>query len=189
MGIYHVQLPVGAKSYLKEGKDGGIVVANSTAEAKEVMKAYLGLPSDAAWAAATVTAITEGVDLDGWRCRCTVQTSAGVVVEQVTVTAVATDDFDDIGGDLATALNATASIAGAAYATPNLKVAETTDTLGDHKVVMEMLPPITGWDDKDFNFQSLFGTITDEGAAGAALNVVLNNIKTPQVVYQVGSGH
>jgi hypothetical protein len=186
MGIYRVELPANAQTFLEEGKNGGIVIANSTAEAKEVMKAYLGLPSDEAWAAATVTAITEGVDLVGWRTKVTVLTSAGVVVETVTVTSVATDDFDDIGGDLVTALNATSSIAGAAYSTPTLTVAAAGDSLGDHKVVCEFLPPITGWDDKAYNFQSLFGTITDEGAAGAALTVVLNNIKTPQVVKQIG---
>jgi hypothetical protein len=187
MSIYHIALPANAKIQLKEGHDSLIVVADSVADAKQVAKAYMGIPSDAAWAAAAVTAITEGTDLVGWRAKVTVRVAGGgAVVETVTVTAASGDDFDDIGGDLATALNATASIAGAAYSTPNLKVAETTDSLGDHTVEVAFLPPTT-WDDPTIELAALFGTITHEGAAGAALNVVMNNIKLPAIKYEVGS--
>lgn len=188
MGMYHVVLPETAKTHLTEGKDAAIVVAESAADAKQVMKAYLGLPSDAAWAAATVTEITEGTDLENWRARVTVKDTGGTVVEEVTVTAASGDDFDDIGGDLVTALNATTSIAGAAYSTPNLTVAQTTDGLGDHTVEVAMLPPST-WDDPTIEIAGLFGTITHEGASGAALAVVMLNTALPAVKYQLGSGH
>jgi len=189
MGLFHVTLSENAKTYLKEGKDGGIVVAESAAEAKLTMKAHLGLPSDEAWAGSTVTAITEGVDLIGWRAKITISDTVGALVESVTVTAVSGDDFDDIGGDLVTALNATSSIAGAAYATPALTIAETTDTLGDHTVTVEFLPPITGWDDPTVDFPAFYDTLVHEGAGGAALSVNLNDVVTPQVVYEIGSGH
>lgn len=186
MAIYHVQLPESAKTFLREGKDAAVVVAESAADAKQVMKAYLGLPSDSAWAAATVTEITEGTDLENWRARVTIKDTGGTVVEEVTVTAASGDDFDNIGGDLATALNATASIAGAAYSTPNLTVAETTDGLGDHTVEVAMLPPAT-WDDPTIELAGLFGTITHEGASGDALAVVLLDTALPAVKYQIDS--
>jgi len=186
MGIFHVALGVDAKTFLKAGHDQLIVVAESSADAKQVAKAYMGLPSDAAWAAATVTEITEGTDLADWRARVTVKDTGGVIVEQVTVTGVTVADFDSIAALLVTALNATSSIAGAAYSTPNLTIAETTDTLGDHTVEVAMLPPIT-WDDPEIAIAGLFGTITHEGVAGAALAVVMLDTKLPAIKYEVGS--
>lgn len=188
MSLYHVQLPANAKTYLKEGKDAAIIVAESAADAKQVLKAYLGLPSDAAWAAATVTELTQPIDLEGWRAKLIIKDTGGTVVETVEVTAASGDDFDNIGGDLVTALNATTTIAGAAYSTPNLTIAETTDGIGDHTVELYFLPPTT-WDDPTINLAGLYGTLTHEGASNAALSVVLNNVKTPAVKYQVGSGH
>lgn len=184
MGLYHVKFTNLAGKTLQDGKNAAIVQADSVADAKQIMKAYVGTPKDGAWSEATVTLLSEATNLVGWRTRITIKDTGGSVVEQVTVTSVDTDDFDDIGGDLVTALNATTSIAGAAYSTPNLTIAETTDGLGDHTVVCELLPPTT-WDDPNIVLSGLFGTLTHEGASGAALSVVLNNIKTPQVKYQV----
>jgi hypothetical protein len=181
--FFHVALPESAKTHLTDGKDKLIVSAESSAEALLAAKAYLNLPSDAAWAAATATALAHVTDLVGWRARINISL-AGVTVEEVTVTAVATDDFDDIGGDLVTALNATTSIANAAYATPNLTISSIADAIGDHKVTVSMLPPVT-WDDSTIVFSSLFGTIVDEGIAAAALTVVLNDVVAPTVLYQV----
>lgn len=184
MGLYHVKLADKAGKTIKNGKNAAIVQADSVADAKQIMKAYTGIPTDGSWGEATVTLMSEATDLDGWRTRITIKDTGGSVVEQVTVTSVATDDFDDIGGDLVTALNATATIAGAAYSTPNLTIAETTDGIGDHTVELEFLPP-TSWDGDDVSLSGLFGTLTHEGASGAALSVVLNNIKTPEVKYQI----
>ena len=188
MGIYRVRLTEDGKITLNEGKDTAIVIAESTAEAKLVMKAHTGLPSDEAWAAATVSQVSEGTDLADWRAKISIYDTGAALVETVTVTGVTVADFDSIGALLATALNLTSSIAGAAYATPNLTVAETTDTLGDHTVVVEFLPPIT-WDDPTIPFPSFWGTITHEGAGGDALAVVLNDINLPHVKYSYNSGH
>ena len=185
MGIFHVALGVDAKTFLKAGHDQLVVVAESAADVKQVAKAYMGLPSDAAWAAATVTEITEGTDLAGWRARVTVK-DTGVVVEQVTVTGVTVADFDSIAALLVTALNATSSISGAAYSTPNLTIAGTTDTLGDHTVEVAMLPPIT-WDDPEIAIAGLFGTITHQGMFDDALAVVMLDTKLPAIKYEVGS--
>jgi len=186
MGIYHVQLPADSRITLVEGKDTAIVVADSVADAKQIMKAYTGMPSDDQWADAVVTAITEGADLADWRARITIKDTAGAVVERVTVTAVTVADFDTIAALLVTALNATASIAGASYSTPNLTIAETTDGLGDHTVEVAFLPPAT-WDNPEIALAGLFGTITHEGASGAALAVVMLDATLPAVKYQVGS--
>ena len=139
--------------------------------------------------AATVTAITEGTDLAGWRCKISIYDTVAALVESVTVTAVTVGDFDSIGALLVTALNLTTSIAGAAYATPALTIAETTDGIGDHTVVIEFLPPITGWDDKTISLPSFWDTLVHEGAGGAALSVSLNDVVLPAVKYQIGSGH
>jgi hypothetical protein len=188
MGIFHIQLTADAKTFVKEGKDSAIVVAQSAAEAKLIMKAFMGLPSDEAWAAATVTEITEGVDLEYWRARISIYDTVGALVESVTVTADSGDDFDAIGDDLVIALNATDSIAGAAYATPALTIAETTDTLGDHTVVVEFLPPTT-WNDPTIALPSFYSALVHENAGGAALTVALNDVVLPAVKYEVGSGH
>jgi len=158
MGLYHVALPSTAKSTLVEGKDVCIVVAESAAEAKLVAKAQMLLPSDAAWAAATVTELTEASDLAGWRARITINDSSGDQVEQVTVTGV------------------------------TLTIAETTDGLGDHTVICEFLPPTT-WHDPTINFPAFYGTLVHEGDPGDALTVVLNDVTTPELLYQLGSGH
>jgi len=181
--FYHVALPAGAKGTLVEGKDKCIVSAETAAEALLAAKAYMHLPSDAAWAAATATALAHVTDLEGWRARITVSTG-GAAVETVTVTAASGDDFDDIGADLVTALNATDTIGNASYSTPNLTIAAIADGIGDHAVTVQFLPPVT-WDDPTVVFGSLFGTVVDEGIAAAALTVVLNDVVAPQVLYQV----
>ena len=185
-GFYYVKVPEDAKISLVEGRDVLIVSAESSAEAILAAKAKLHLPSDTAWAAATPVLLAHDVDLLGWRARVSIYDTAGDLVERVTVTAVTTDDFDDIGNDLVTALNATTSIAGAAYSTPALTIAETTDALGDHTVVFEFLPPITQ-DDPSIDFPAFYDTLVHEGSSGDALSISLNDVVAPTVLYQLGS--
>ena len=185
-GFFYIKVPEDAKIQLEAGHDSLIVSAESSAEAILAAKAVLHMPSDAAWASATPVALAQVTDLVGWRAKCSIYDTAGDLVESVTVTAVATDDFDDIGNDLVTALNLTTSIAGAAYATPALTIAETTDGIGDHTVVFEFLPPIT-WDDPSITFPAMYDTLVHEGAGGAALSISLNDVVAPQVMYQLGS--
>lgn len=187
-GFFRVLVPIDARLNLVEGKDTLIISAETSAEAILAAKAYLHLPSDAAWASSTPVVLAHDVDLLGWRVKCVIKDTNGDVVESVTVTAVTTDDFDDIGNDLVTALNATDSIAGAAYSTPALTIAETTDTLGDHTVEFSFLPPIT-WDDSTIDFDEFYDTLVHEGVGGAALSVSLNDVVAPTVLYQLGSGH
>lgn len=186
MGLYHIVLPADARITLVGAKDAAIVVAGSAADAKQILKAYLGLPSDSAWASATVTELTEGTDLADWRARITIKDTVGAVVEQVTVTGVTVADFDTVAALLVIALNATSSIAAASYSTPNLTIAAIGDGLGDHTVVVEFLPPTT-WDDPEISLASLFGTITHEGIAAAVLAVIMLDAKLPAVKYMVSN--
>jgi len=190
MGLYHVQLPATAKTFLEEGKDTFIVVAHTAAEALKVAKASVALPSDAAWAAATATAMADAADLEGWRAKITIVDDEGAAVETVTVTGAESATADTIGALLVTALNATDSIAGAAYDTGTnvLTIAETSDGIGDSTVTCEFLPPTT-WSDPTINFSEFFTTLVHEGAAGAALSVTLVQVATPQLLYKLGSGH
>ena len=187
-GFFKVEVPVDARLNLVEGKDTLVVSAESSAEAILTAKAYLHLPSDAAWAASTPVLLAHDVDLVGWRARISIYDTGAALVEQVTVTAASADGFDEIGDDLVVALNLTTSIAGAAYATPALTIAETTDGIGDHTVVVEFLPPTT-WDDPTISFPTFRTTIVHEGAGGAALTCNLIDVVAPTVLYQLGSGH
>lgn len=182
MSIYHIQLDADGGKTLKEGVNSAVVIADSAADAKQIMKAYLGLPADGAWAGGTVTEITEAVDLENWRAQITIKDTSGDLVERVTVTGGSGADFDAIAALLVTALNATDSIAGAAYSTPNLTIAETTDNLGDCTVEVALLPPTT-WNDPSIGLASLFGTITHEGNQADALAVVMLDIVLPEVKY------
>jgi hypothetical protein len=190
MGLYHVQLPEAAKSFLQEHKDTCIIVAQTAAEALLVAKANIHLPSDEAWASATATAMADAADLEGWRAKITIEDSSGDEVETVTVTGASGATADTIGALLVIALNATDSIAGAAYDTGTnvLTIAETTDTLGDSTVTCEFLPPTT-WNDPTISFDEFYTSLVHEGVSGAALQVTLVQVATPQLLYQLGSGH
>lgn len=158
------------------GHNAVVVFAADATDAKAMAKALHPGDSGALWDAATVTELVAATDMTGWRARCTVSNvSTGAVVADVTVTAAASDVIDDMGTDLATALNATASIAGAGYviATQVLTVAETTDTLGDHAVTLEFFPPTSYALGQDVAVPSFVASITDEGAGGAALSATL----------------
>lgn len=187
--FYRVIVPEDARLDLVEGKDTLIISAETSAEAILTAKAYLHLPSDAAWASSTPVVLAHDADLEGWRLKVTITDTDGTTITATaTVTAASGDDFDAIGDLMVIALNADDDIAGAAYSTPNLKIAETTDGLGDQTVTMQFLPPIT-WDDPTIDFPEFFGTLVHEGVSGDALTLVLKDVVAPTVMYQLGSGH
>lgn len=80
------------------------------------------------------------------------------------------DTFDTMGNAAVTALNATASIAAAAYnaSTQVLTIAGTSDALGDHDVVVKMLSPARV---RDVAVPGLLGSVVDNGSSGSALSV------------------
>lgn len=190
MSFYIVQPNPGKGAALPTTQDGAeayVVNADSETSAKEIVKASGQYPSDAAVDAATVTLLADPADLAGFRLRIHIYNPTTLAsVEDVTVTGVTVATIDTIGALAVTALNATDSIAGAAYdpGTNVLTIAETTDALGNMACEVEFLPPSTV-NDPTVPIAAAVGTITDEGAAGAALTVVLNQIVTPAIL---GSG-
>jgi len=191
-GFFYVPLPATAKTSLVEGKDALIVSAESSAEAVFAARAYLHLPSDAAWTASTPVELAHSTDLEGWRLRILIVNPAtSAVVEDVTVTATAGHGTNDIGALMQTALNATSSISAAAFSTPNLVIAAGSgaDDLGDMAVTVSFLPPAT-WSDPTIDFPEFWNTVVDEGSSSADLSVVLVvAVVAPTVMYQLGTGH
>ena len=171
---YLVELPATNAGPIQDRVNALVIWAEDATDAKALAKAYRTGDSDAAWAAATVTAIAAGASFVGWRLRVViVDPTDNSVVGDVTVTGAAAATVDDIGDLMAAALVA-ADIGcdNAAYATPNLTIASADDGLGDMAVTAEFLPPVT-WGGYDVPIPSLVGAITDEGVAGAALAVAL----------------
>jgi hypothetical protein len=189
-----VELSTSKPGYtLQGGANGMIIRANSTAEAKAFAKAVLGFDVDAPWAGATVTAIadpTDWADPTIWGFRVIISNpTTGAEVERVEVYSDSSNDtIDEIAALLVTALNATASIAGAAYNTGTqvLTIAETTDTLGDMRVDLFSWPVISGQEErKDLLIGTFFGAITDEGMSSAALSVTLGaDALVPPMIYR-----
>lgn len=168
---YAVSLDPSMAIPTRDGVKGAVVVAEDSADAKAMLKAMHAGDVDAGWDNATYTAMAAGADLDGWSLRIVVTSPAGVVVADETVTGDSSNKtVDAISALMVTALNATDDIDGAAYnsSTNVLKVAETTDALGDHHVFAELYSP-----GSNVPIPGFIGTITDEGSSGSALTVAM----------------
>lgn len=94
-------------------------------------------------------------------------TGAGAIGEFIVGEGVS---IHELAGAAVTALNATVEIAGAGYdpITGKLTVAAGSDSLGDHTVDAYLVPPYAG----GVHITDVVSTITDGGAASAALEVV-----------------
>ena len=173
-GTYIYTLTGSAVSSLRDGVDTVAVYAESAAEALVLVKSrytkHGSGPSDAAWALVTPTLGAAAADMEGWRFRIKV----GTVVD-CTVTGAAAATLDDIADLMVIALNATAPIANAAYATPNLTISSIADNIGNLAVTAWLLPPLADADFEDptNSFTGFLSTIVDEGIAGAALTIAL----------------
>lgn len=166
-----------------------IVQAETAADAKVMAASHFN--GDGSWADATSTELTAttldaNASMLGWTFKLIVTGGAAQTVDPLVVSTVGagTDDLDAIAADLVIALNATADIAAAAYAAPNLTVAAIGDGIGDATVIMEVYPPSGN---TTANLAALFtgaGGITDGGIAGAALVVALvaDTEATPSVL-------
>jgi hypothetical protein len=173
MPAYSVKFDSSVNVGSRNGVKGALVFAATSADALALLQAEYGDDMDSGWANATVTQIAAGADLAGWSLRVQVLNSTGSVVSaDCTVVGAAAATIDTIAALMVTALNATAPIAGAAYnaGTQVLKVAETTDNLGDHRVVVEFWPPVGTLGQKS-NVAGFVASKVDVGLANAALSV------------------
>lgn len=181
MSIFRIELPDDYAG--PRVADGLLISAEDATDAEEMAKAYFGETSAAALAAGSPTAeadvaVADANALVDWTFQIVVSDTSNAEVANVTVTGDGTNDtLDEIGTALATALNATASIANAAYTagTQTLVVASGSggDDLGDHSVVVNVRPPAaTGSGVGKTNIAGFVASVTDEGASTAALTVV-----------------
>lgn len=175
MPAYLVEIdPSVSGRYLAGGGDSHVVFAADASGAREAVAARYGDDSNAFWNdtnAVNVTELVADADLEGWTFAIKLyNTTDRLPAEQVSVVGGASDAPDDIGAALVTALNNTGSIANASYdtATNTLTVAGAADGIGDWSFTITAVPP---WGETTVN--SIFGTLTDEGASGDALTVVL----------------
>lgn len=160
---------------LPGGANAMAVFAADATAAKQVCEAYFD-GEGLLWSSsdASVAEIVADADFNGWTFKVRILGGLGVGGDEpgeVVVVGDATDNtIDEVGALLVTALNALTGIAGASYnSTSNiLTVAETTDSLGDQTVEVDIIPP-NGYS----SVASLVGTITDGGVAGDALTVQL----------------
>lgn len=154
---------------------GAVVVANSVADAKALLDSKYGSDLDVSWENATYTAFAAGADLAGWSLRVQVRDATGAVVKaDCTVVGAAAATVDTIAALMVIALNASGFIAGSAYnaGTNVLTVAQTTDNLGDQRVVVEFWPPV-GTLGQKVSIPGFIGAITQQGLSNAALAVAL----------------
>lgn len=165
---------------LIEGADTFIVHAGSEADAKAIAQSIFAGDSNALIANAVVTEIVAGTDLEGWTLRVSILDSTPVV--DLSVVGGAADDLDALGTAMAVQLNLESIIAGAAYATPNLTIAAAGDSLGDRTVAVTLTPPESLFDNPQ-PIPGYIGAITDDGAVGDALSVVLLVAVTPALAY------
>jgi len=171
MALFLLTLP--AEIGTAYDKKAVVVEADDAATAKAMAESL----HDGPWLGSSATTIAaQSDDLAGWTCRVRIgpdptDSDAFEDIVDVSVVAVATDDIDDVGGDLVTALNATAEVANASYSTPTLTIAAGSggDDLGDHSVRVEMTPP-----GGSKPVAEMIGTITDGGDATDDLTVVLD---------------
>lgn len=159
----------------KNSVDQVIVVAEDSTEAKQMAASFNSGDGNTAWNNATVTTLAAASNLDGFVLRVQLFNTSGVRVEDVSVTGVSSATIDSIAALMVTALNATATLAGAAYnsSTQVLKIADaTTDAIGNFTFVITLTPPIATHGDPQ-NLSGWFASHTDGGMAAADLKVTL----------------
>jgi len=155
-----------------------VVAAETAADAKVFAASHFN--GDGSWADATATTVAAGTLGDaasmlGYTFKLTIRGGAAQTVDPITVSAVGTgtDNLGAIAALLVIALNATADIANAAYAAPNLTLSSIADGIGDATVTFNVFPP---GGNTLTDLSALFtgaGGITDGGIAGAALVLAL----------------
>jgi hypothetical protein len=156
----------------RNGVKGAVVFANDATDAKAMLKSLFGIDFDVKWTNATVTEIAAGANMVGWKLHVIIShPTTGAERVNIQVTGAGGDDtIDEIAALMVTALNAHALIANAAYSGGNLlTVAGAADTLGDHQLFVAFYPPGS----ENVAVPGLVSTITDAGAAGAALTAQL----------------
>jgi hypothetical protein len=175
-----------AGATLLNGHNAVRILAEDATDARSLLDAMTqGHPSAGAWANATITAVAEG-DLSPvsnphqgaeLAYALTVTIAGGTVNSTFVVPAVAGEDFAALMAKAVIAFNADAGIANAAWSSPNLTVAAIADNIGDHTVT-------ASFQFGDQEVESVIGTITDGGIAGADLTVAMTaGVRDPLIEF------
>jgi len=200
MALYLVTPPVASSGKTSVGTKKGFIVSAADSDGA-LLTAAARFGGDGSWADGVATALTETTvnttgGLVGWRFHIDIFTPAGVLLESVSHVGVTTtsDVLDEIGTALATALNATDSIANASHNTTTQTLTVATgsggDDLGDHTVQVRIYAPAVNdsggqRQNQDVNLAGEFYTaITHEGLSTAALSIafVADTVVIPQVL-------
>ena len=173
MPAYLVTLDLTKSGYTtKERATAMVVFAADATTALQMASAHFDGDGQQWVTNGTATAIVAASNWIGWTFRITLVEVGGAAVRQVSLTSsgASNDTIDEIGAALVVLLNAVSGIANAAYnSTTNvLTVAGAADGLGDHRLLVEIIPP-----GKSEAIAALVGTVVDEGSAGDAVTVAL----------------
>lgn len=163
----------------KNGADAMVVFAATTAKALQVADSFYGGDGGRFVADGTATEIAAAANWIGWTFKVNISgglaAGAGVNADGsadvvLTATGAAQDTIDEIAAVLVTALNALPTIANASYdaGTQTLTAAGAADNLGDKKLTVQIIPP-----NGNSSCAAFVGAIVNQGAANAALTVVL----------------
>lgn len=172
MATFKAELPSGLPGVsLKNGVNVLLVEAVDATDAAALVAGHQIAQDDALWANATITAWPPATDLSPVVNPDTGQTNSyvftivltGTHVGTYTHTAAAGEDLDAVMAAMVILLNADAGIAGAAWASPTLTIANIGDNIGDAIVTSTASYGGT-------NVVGFIGAKTDGGIAGAALD-------------------
>jgi hypothetical protein len=181
--FYLVNLPkINAGETRVGGAENMVVEAASTDGAKAGAGATFR--GDVDWSQASATLLEAGQKYEGskWRIRVSGANPGDPDIIDVEYTAVTDDAIADVGTALANLIKAQGVVINnAAYSSLVLTVAGAADNLGDRTVAIDITPagaaePMTLVTDEPV------GTITHQGAAGAALTIALTDTGIPRVV-------
>lgn len=172
MPTYKAELPNTLPGLqLKNGVNAILIEAVDATDAAALLAGHMISQDDQLWSNATISELTNGADFspvvnpdtgetNNWVFSIAI--AGGTVNATFSHTATAGQDLDAVMAAMVVLLNADANIANAAWATPNLTVADVADNIGDHTVTPTVTyggTTILGQD----------GATTDGGIAGAAL--------------------
>lgn len=178
MPMYLLTRNVSPGATVRGGVRHAIVQAESNADARALANGYYSNDPANFWNSTDTTVLALQApnvpsNWDGVTMRVRIYDTDGALVVDVSATGSGGATPATIAASLVTALNATALIAGAAYGSDILTIAETTDGIGDHTVVIECFPSTTFGGDATTAIEGVFsgGSLVHEGAAGDALEI------------------
>lgn len=164
--------------------DRTLIVEAATAELARDYAEARKVGDTASWADADVTLVEDATDKyvgSTWRIKISGKPVPSPDAVDVSYTAQASDGIDEVGNGLKAALQGPGgNLSTANWAGGVLTVAGAAESLGDRSVTVEITPPGAAAPIPNRTGGPI-GTITDEGAVGAALTVEITDAGLPQL--------